>query len=122
MHEVLGMAKCRPFVSQVSPTSARDMMSGCEDRKICLGEVYLQITASRDRQLMESALDVHISVSNNSLRTCVLFWYTDIAQTSVCQCTALYVGYSHVGPGSQGTKPIRTNSVLADYGCARHEA
>ena len=28
-------------------------------------EVYLQITASRDRQLMESALDVHISVSNN---------------------------------------------------------
>ena len=52
-------------VSQVSPTSARDMMSGCKDRKICLGEVYLQITASRDRQLMESALDVHISVSNN---------------------------------------------------------
>ena len=38
------------------------MMSGCEDRKICLGEVYLQITASRDCQLMESAL---VSVSNN---------------------------------------------------------
>ena len=53
----------RPYVLLiVSPTSARDMMSGCEDRKI---EVYLQITASRDRQLMESALDVHISVSNN---------------------------------------------------------
>ena len=64
------MAKCLAIisfydVSQVSPTSARDMMSGCEDRKICLGEVYLQITASRDCQLMESALDIHISVSNN---------------------------------------------------------
>ena len=49
----------------ISLTSARDVMSGCEDQKIYLGEVYLQITTSRDCQWMESALDVHISVSNN---------------------------------------------------------
>ena len=56
----------RPYVLLIiSLTSARNMVSGCEDRKICLAELYLQITASRDWQLMESALDVHISVSNN---------------------------------------------------------
>ena len=114
------MAKCRPFVSQVSPTSARDMMSGCEDRKICLAELYLQITASRDWQLMESALDVHISVSNNIAsivaNVCSILVPRYCSDDYTAFPTSAFHStkrHSHTSPGSQGTKLIRTTIVLA---------
>ena len=91
----------------ISLTSAQDVMSGCEDQKICLCEVYLQITTSRDCQWMESALDVHISVSNNITSIIANVFYIGILLRRLYSTALRGVGWSVI---RHGTRPCHAGT------------